>query len=75
MMLPDSLKRFRQKFQLTQKNVANALGVRESSYQRYEHGKVVPSVNVMIKLSNIYNVSVDYLVGLSDVPTIQRYST
>ena len=68
MILSESLKRFRNEFSLTQKSVADALGVQESAYQRYEHGKVVPSVNIMIKLANAYNVSVDYLVGLSDNP-------
>lgn len=69
MSLPDSLKRFRKEFKLTQKAVADSLGVQENAYQRYEHGKVIPSVLVMTKLADAYNVSLDYLVGRSDNPT------
>lgn len=72
MILADSLRRFRNDFQLTQKSVANTLGVQESAYQRYEHGKVVPSVNVIIKLADAYNVSLDYLVGRTDNPAVIR---
>ncbi len=68
MDLTDSLKRFRKDFNLTQKAVANSLGVQENAYQRYEYGKVIPSVLVMTKLADAYNVSLDYLVGRSDNP-------
>ena len=53
---------------LTQKQVANALGITEQSYQRYEYGKVIPSATVLISLADFYNVSLDYLVGRSDIP-------
>lgn len=72
MSLPDSLKRFRKDFNLTQKAVANSLGIQENAYQRYEHGKVIPSVLVMSKLADAYNVSIDYLVGRTDVPEMAR---
>lgn len=68
MTLDESLKRFRKEFHLTQKVVADSLGIQENAYQRYEHGKVVPSVLVMMKLADAYNVSLDYLVGRSDNP-------
>ena len=68
MTLPESLKRFRKEFKVTQKQVAQSADVAERLYQKYEHGEVVPSVNVVVNLANKYNVSTDYLVGLSDNP-------
>lgn len=34
---------------------------------RYERGKVNPSISTLITLADYYNVSIDYLVGRSDV--------
>ena len=68
MKLSDALRRFRQDFSLTQKQVASAAGVTEQVYQQYEYGKVVPRVSILIRLSETFNVSLDYLAGLSTDP-------
>ena len=70
MTLSDGLRRFRKEFKLTQKQIASSIDVAESLYQRYEYGKVVPSANVLIDISNNFNVSIDYLVGRTDNPEI-----
>lgn len=67
MKLSDALRRFRKGFDLTQKQVASAAGVTEQVYQQYEYGKVVPRVSILIRLSETFNVSLDYLAGLSDI--------
>lgn len=72
MSIGDSFKRFRKTYGLTQQNVADALKIQKSSYQRYEQGKVIPAATVIIDLSKFFNVSTDYLLGCSDVPTIQK---
>lgn len=53
----------------TQKQVAIAIEIPESQYQKYEHGKIKPSFDGIIKLCNYFNVSANYLLGLSDEPT------
>ena len=68
MEFADSLKRFRKDFHLTQKQVAEAIGMAESGYQRYEQGRAMPSVAVLLKLANTFDVSADYLLGRTDVP-------
>ena len=68
MSLPDSLRRFRNEFKLTQKAVADAVGMRETAYSRYERGEREPAYKQLIKLADAYNVSIDYLVGRSDNP-------
>lgn len=69
MKLSDALRRFRQDFGLTQKQVASAAGITEQVYQQYEYGKVVPRVSILIRLSETFDVSLDYLAGLSTDPT------
>lgn len=72
MTLAEGLKRFRKQFKLTQKKVATTTQTAETLYQRYEYGKVVPSAAFLIDLANAFNVSIDYLVGLSDNPAVNR---
>lgn len=67
--LSDNFKRVRIERGLTQKQVANGIGVTEQAYQRYEYGRVVPSALVLISLADFFDVSLDYLVGRSDDPT------
>ena len=38
-----------------------------SVYSRYESGKREPSLDILIKLSKLYHVSVDYLIGNNEV--------
>ena len=68
MKLSDALRRFRKGFDLTQRDAASAAGVTESVYQKYEYGTVVPRVSILIRLSETFNVSLDYLAGLSTDP-------
>ena len=69
MTFSESLKRFRRDFSLTQKQVADSLDLQESAYQRYEHGKTLPSIAVVTKLADAYDVSMDYLTGRTSDPT------
>jgi|GEM_PF-2437333 len=69
MIFPDSLRRFRRDFGLTQKQVADSLEIQESAYRRYELGNTLPSIAVVIKLADAYDVSMDYLTGRTSDPT------
>ncbi|MCL2188092.1 MAG: helix-turn-helix domain-containing protein [Defluviitaleaceae bacterium] len=53
---------------VTQKYIADLLGVRESSYQYNEYGKSAPNKKNLIKLAEFYKVSVDYLLGVDELP-------
>lgn len=67
MTVAESLKRFRKEFRLSQKDVAAAIGTSQQSYQAYET-RSNPSVAIITKLADAYNVSTDYLLGRSDSP-------
>ena len=68
MLFPDALKRFRKEYKVTQKRAAEISGVAERVFQSYEYGKVVPTISVLIRLADFFDVSLDYLVGRSADP-------
>lgn len=58
------LKELRQKSGLTQKQLATQMGVTKSLISFYELQERVPSPSVLVKLSTIFHVSTDYLLGI-----------
>ena len=68
---PDRLKELRKNKGVTQKTVAEYLGITERGYQNYEIGKSTPSYETLIKLANFFDMSLDYLTGRSDHPNRQ----
>lgn len=50
----------------TQKFVAEKLSFSSTNYAKIERGEVVPTAEILIKLSALYNVSTNYILGLSD---------
>ena len=50
----------------TQADIANFLGCQREVYRRYEKGTRQIPVDMLIELSKLYNVSIDYLVGLTN---------
>ena len=52
----------------TQEYVAHYLHVSQRAYSHYENGIRQLPVSVLIRLAFLYNVSADYLLGLSNVP-------
>ena len=54
---------------LTQSQIAKLLHVSQNTYSQYEIGTTRFPLDVVIKLAEYYGVSVDYLVGLTDIPT------
>ena len=47
----------------TQKQIGEYLGISQNTYSQYEIGVLKYPVDVLIKLADLYNVSLDYLVG------------
>lgn len=52
---------------LTQKQIAEYLMCDQSLYSKYERGEREIPLNLIIKLADFYDVSIDYLVGRSSV--------
>jgi transcriptional regulator with XRE-family HTH domain len=62
--LASKIKKLRQKANYLQKQVAQYLNVVESTYSQYESGKSRPDFETLKKLATLYNVTLDYLLGL-----------
>ena len=57
------IRELREDRDLTQTALADYLGVRQTTYSKYELGRIEVPVEVLIKLADYYQVSLDYLVG------------
>ena len=66
MAFAERLKALRKQAHLTQVELAKRLGIGQSSYADWERGKKNPTQENLIRLAQILNVSVDYLVGNSE---------
>ncbi|WP_295762845.1 helix-turn-helix domain-containing protein [uncultured Oscillibacter sp.] len=53
---------------LTQIKVAIYCDITEKAYQNYELGVHEPKLSIIMRIAQIYKVSIDYLVGLTDDP-------
>ncbi len=60
------LKELRADKHLTLREVATSIGMSLMAYAHYEYGDRQPSIEVIIKLCDLFEVSADYLIGRSD---------
>ena len=68
MEISEALQRFRKSQNLTQRQLSSEIGIPYQSYQTYEYGVSIPSAKVIIKIAQVFSVTTDYLLGLSDEP-------
>lgn len=59
----------REDHDLTQEKLAKQLNMSQRGYSHIETGNNDISTELLIKLSKIYNVSTDYILGISDIST------
>lgn len=57
---------------LTQENIAKKLDLHLTQYRRYETGESEIPTHIIKELARFYNVSSDYLIGLTDNPTVNK---
>ena len=62
------LKEVRKAKSLTLEQLGNDLGSSKGTFSALETGRKKPSLDMVINLSNYFNISIDYLLGLSDDP-------
>lgn len=70
-----NLKKIRMQKDITQREVADGLGCSATVYSRYETGERQPSIEMLLKLSEFFGVSIDYIVGNREItaPTFSQY--
>ncbi len=62
------LKDLREDHDFSQQFIADYLGMKQPQYSRYERGLRDVPTDVLIRLSSLYQTSVDYLLGITDIP-------
>lgn len=67
-----NLKAIREDRDIKQKQIAEFLNVSQNTYSQYETGVIALTADVLIKLSEYYKVSIDYLLDRTNNPNINR---
>ena len=60
------LKDIREDRDLTQREVAEHLHIRQNTYSQYENGQRGLPIDTLVKLARYFGVSTDYILGLTD---------
>ena len=67
-----NLKALREDRDIRQKDIAQVLNVSQNTYSQYETGVISLTAEVLIKLSEFYDVSIDYLLDRTNIPEINK---
>ena len=65
-----NLRAIREDRDLKQKDIAQYLNVSQNTYSQYETGVISLTAEILINLSNYYDVSVDFLLDRTNTPNI-----
>ena len=65
-MVFKNLRAIREDNDLRQSDIAKMLNVSQNTYSQYETGVIALTADVLIKLADYYNVSIDYLLDRTD---------
>ena len=71
-ILAERLKNCRKEKGLTQNQVAIYCDITEKAYQNYELMRREPKLEIIVRLAEVFDVSVDYLVGKTDTKEILK---
>ena len=67
-MVYQRIRDLREDHDWNQAYVAEKIGITQTTYSKYELGKVNIPLDMIIKLADLYHVSLDYLTGRADKP-------
>ena len=67
-----NLRGIREDRDIKQKDIAKYLNVSQNTYSQYETGVISLTADILIKLANYYNVSIDYLLDRTNDPRIHK---
>ena len=71
-MVYQRIRDLREDSDMNQTKVAEYLGMSQTGYSKYETGENDIPTNILIKLADFYDVSVDYLLNRTDEPTMNK---
>lgn len=65
-MLPN-LKSLRQEYGISQQRLADAIHVSQPSINKYENHNIEPEIEILKRMADYFNTSIDYIVGYTDI--------
>ena len=65
-MVYENIRNLRKKYDKLQIELAMYLNVRQTTYSKYELGKIELPLDILLKLADFYDVSIDYILGITD---------
>ena len=68
----ENLRKIREKRNINQLKVAIDIGITQESISKYENNSAFPSREILIKLADYFNCSIDYLLNRTDNPNINK---
>lgn len=71
-MIGDRIKKLRDENNISQADLSEFLGISQQALSKWENGKTQPDNETLVKLSNYFNVSIDYLLGNSESKKINK---
>lgn len=69
-MLNERIRELRGSRGISQIQLANKLGVTKQSVSNWENDNILPSIEMLVKIANFFEVSTDYLLGLDKKRTL-----
>ena len=70
----ENLKLLRSAAGISQKALAEAIGVSQQSINKYENHNIEPDIATLSRIADYFHVSIDYLVGRTNCPTLTASS-
>lgn len=69
-MLGQRIGELRASFGWSQVDLAKRLSVAKQTVSNWENGNIQPSIEMLIRLAQIFHVTTDYLLGFEDIPRL-----
>ena len=70
--MKNNLKKLRKQARLTQISLQMKSGIEQALLSKFENGERIPPTETLIILADFYGVSMDYIVGRTENPDINR---
>lgn len=64
-MIGEKIRNLRKNFNISQVDLANKLGITKQCVSNWENDNILPSIDMLVRLAKCFNVSTDFLLGLS----------
>ena len=69
----ERIRALRESLNFSQVKFAETFGIGQSSVVRYEKGEASPALELLVKIADYYDVSLDYILGRTDNPQGKKY--